>query len=119
MIAPLKYRPSLTLDEIQFLLTHPAIHSNPALKRKLEVFTLKAEHGITKPSHVAVGRTSLEESLGFNSPSSDTQIGILLDIYHATPQLLSPTQLAKVQHHRYLNDMMTPSEEKEYERTYS
>jgi hypothetical protein len=114
----IKYRPSLTLDELQFILTHPHISSQPALAAKLNTFILKAQHGITKPSHVATGSPSLQESLGFTTtpqPQSPQSIQTLLTIYESTPSILSPSQLAQVQHHRYINDMMSPEEESQYE----
>jgi hypothetical protein len=110
------YRPSLTLDEIKFLLDtvsweHPDIHQYP-LKRKLEVFTLKAQHGITKASHVRAGKQSDAAKLGFEE---DSTIAALLEVYSTNPEALSVRQMAKVQFHRYTNDMMTPQEEAEYE----
>lgn len=108
----LKFRPSLSLTEIQHILHHLPPTGNDALRRKLEVFTIKAEHGIASPSHVAIGKQSLESSLGF---SADDTMAQLLALYQTTPQLLSVTQLTRVQHHRYLNDLMSPEEEAQYE----
>jgi hypothetical protein len=110
------YRPSLTLDEIQFILGRLSCDAehHAALRRKLEVFTLKAQHGITKASHVKVGRSSKAAELGFED---DETITTLLDLYSnpESRELLSVRQMAKINHHRYVNDMMTPEEEKQYE----
>jgi hypothetical protein len=108
------YRPSLTLEEIKFLLNSVRWEDGeqPALLRKLEVFTLKAQHGITRPSHVRAGKQSDAAKLGFEE---DTTITNLLEVYNTDPEALSVRQMAKVQHHRYVNDMMTPQEETEYE----
>lgn len=114
-MAAIKFRPSLTLEEIQFLIGNVRWTDNPEqlpLLRKLEVFTLKAKHGITQASHVSVGKQSIESSLGF---TADETIESLLTIYRQNPKLLSPAQLARVQYHRYTNDMMTPAEEASYE----
>lgn len=111
----LKYRPSLTIQEINFLLSTVRWSDHPEqaqLCRKLEVFTLKATHGITQPSHIATGRPSLESSLGFET---DAAIETLLAHYAINPSRLSKAQLARVTQHRYLNDMMSPEEEIDYE----
>lgn len=109
------YRPSLTLDEISFLLSSINWADNPdhhKLMHKLEVFTLKAKHGITKASHVRAGRVSLAAQLGMED---DDSIINLISAWESNPTALSPSQLARVQHHRYTNDMMTPEEEAAYE----
>lgn len=110
----LKFRPSLSLDEIHTILAHVP-PSNTELIRKLEVFTLKAKHGITRASHVSLPKQSLGASLGMEPDQSITE---LLELWNNpdTRSILSSTQLARVQYHRYTNDMMTPEEEKEYER---
>lgn len=109
----IKYRPSLTLDEIQFILTHPHIAVQPELASKLHTFILKAQHGITKPSHLVLGKQSLESTLGF--ASEDHTIETLLDAWQSNPSILSQSQIAKVQHYRYTHDLMSPSEESAYE----
>lgn len=110
----IKFRPSLTLSEIQFILSLIPPTSNPELRRKLEVFTLKAEHGITKPAHVVAGVKSLEESLGFSTASS-TNGKMMYDIWLKYPNSLTPQQLADVQDYRFLNSLMTEEESAEYE----
>lgn len=108
----IKFRPSLTLPEIQTILQFlpPAAIHNP-LRRKLEVFTLKAQHGITNPSHVAIGQQSIESRLGL---TEDARIDTLLAVYQTNPSILSRDQLTRVQFHRFQNDMMTPEEELAY-----
>lgn len=117
----IKYRPSLSLDEIQFILTHPAIAAWPELESKLRTFTIKAKHGLVKPSHVlsAPSKASITDDLGFGSStaSTSTHMESLLKIYNEHPDLLTPSQLADVMHHRYIHDLMTPEEEQAYEGT--
>lgn len=116
-IVSITFRPSLTLEEIQFILA--SIQASPCdaatmqgVKRKLEVFTLKAKHGITLASHVRAGPTTKAAQLGFED---DTALETLLAAYATNPTSLSVRQLIKVNHHRYLNDMMSLKEEFEYE----
>lgn len=114
----IKYRPSLSLDEIQFILTHPAIAAWPELESKLRTFTIKAKHGLVKPSHVlnAPSKGSITDELGFSStPSPSAHMDSLLKIYNEHPDLLTPSQLADVMHHRYIHDLMSPDEEQAYE----
>lgn len=111
----IKFRPSLTLSEIQFILSLIPPTSNPELRRKLEVFTLKAEHGITKPAHVVAGVKSLEESLGFTSSASSANAKMMYEIWLKYPNSLTPQQLADVQDYRFMNSLMSEEESAEYE----
>lgn len=119
----IKFRPSLSAAQIQYILdifdAGPTVHTDSkmcdSVIRSLKVFKLKADHGIVTPSHVATGRASLESSLGFSeNPDS---IGDLLVIWSTNPKSLSPNQINMVQKHRYVNDLMTPEEEAEYEQS--
>ena len=114
-----KFRPSLTLDEINTIIAALQSAGESKLVRKLHTFTLKAQIGITSPSHVTVPKQSLEDSLGFNSVSPLSNLEQtgeqLFEIWKTSPTSLSTSQLAKVHHHRYTNDLMTPEEESNYE----
>ena len=116
-----KFRPSLTIDEINTILTHLPAHETGIINQ-LNKFRLKAIHGIATPSHVTTPRQSLEDSLGFgDSPSMSTPSNQLQTaeqlyaIWQTHPQTLNNTQLTQVAHYRYTNDMMTPDEESQYE----
>ena len=117
--AGIKYRPSLSLSDMQFiydaLLVQPASPQQQAILASFNKLLLKAKHGITTPSHVATGSPTIEASLGFSS--EDHSIETLLDAWASNPSILSPVQLARVQHYRYTNDMMTADEESAYERS--
>lgn len=118
MSSAIKFRPSLSLSEIHTLLSYIPAHES-SLRKKLEIFTLKAQHGITQASHVATGRATLADSLGFTSPidayQSNQTIEELLQVYNTNPKVLTHAQLARVNQHRYVNDMMTPEEEAAHE----
>ena len=112
------FRPSLTLAEITFILGQlPDTQMNPlvnGLRRKLEVFTLKAQHGITKPAHLRVGKPSQAAQLGFEE---DETITALVEAYNDPVKrgALSVRQMGRVQYYRYTNDLMTSTEEADYE----
>ena len=107
----LKFRPALTLAELDRILSI-LTQEDQSLINKLSVLRFKATTGITKPSHLVTGKPSLEAQLGLED---DDTIPTLLEQFNRDPSVLSPSQLSRVRHHRYLNDMMTPVEEAEYE----
>ena len=108
----LKFRPALTLAELDRILSRLEPIPDQSLVNKLSVLRFKATSGITKPSHLATGKPSLEAQLGLEEDSTIIQ---LLDQSNADPSILTQGQLSRVRHYRYLNDMMTPTEESEYE----
>lgn len=119
MNSAIKFRPSLSAAQISHLIALCAASPlqdsmNASCLKSLKVFDLKARHGIVTPSHVSVGKPSIEQSLGF-SDIVDSSIDALLEIYNSTPNILSESQLAKVQLHRYTNDLMDAEEEMLYE----
>ena len=113
----IKFRPSLTIDDIQFI--YDALHPLPASPQQQSILAslhkmiLKAKHGITQPSHLATGKQSIESQLGFSS--QDHTIETLMDAWNSNPSILSQAQILRIQHHRYTHDMMSPSEEYQYE----
>ena len=114
----IKFRPSLTSEQIEYLVSVLQSVAPSNLRDQcltaLNKFALKSKYGIVTPSHVATGRKTLEDSLGF-SESPAISIESLLKIYAVTPQVLSQSQLDQVQLYRYTNDLMSPEEESSYE----
>lgn len=117
-----KFRPSLTSNQIQYLIRNlqsaAVCPERDDILKQLHKFHLKAVHGIISPSHVSAPRMSLVDSLGFSEPSPAMpaeDMDALLETYAFHRSVLSPVQLARVQHHRYLNDMMTAEEEAAHE----
>ena len=119
----LKFRPSLTavqIEHIIHILSTAGENSplNQSTLRALRMFSLKAQHGIVSPSHLALGRESLESSLGFSTthtPAKTTTVELLYQVWQSHPTTLTPTQLQQVQSHRYQNNLMSPEEEQEYD----
>lgn len=113
MSAQVKFRPSLTSAQIEYLLNLLSTRMDgeaKEIKQSLHKFHLKAKHGIVSASHIATN-SSLTSSLGFDEES----ISSLYEMWKNTPNLLNPTQLEKVNHYRYTNDLMSPPEEAAYE----
>lgn len=114
----LKFRPSLTANEIAYLLDllqSGATANNPtasSIAQSLHKFHLKAKHGIVSASHVATGKTDLGVSMGMGDDSTPEA---LFEIWKETPTVLNTAQLTKVAHYRYTTDRMSPTEEAAYE----
>jgi len=113
----IKFRPSLTIHQIEYLVTLlksvPTCEDSTAILASLHKFQLKATHGITTPSHVAIGKPSIDAQLGF---APDDTIASLLTIYNdpSKRSILSSKQLERVQYHRFQTDLMSPEEEDQY-----
>lgn len=116
MSAQVKFRPSLTASQISYLLELLATKTDSEaneIKSSLHKFHLKAKHGIISASHVATSPVSLTASLGFGE--EDTTPEALYEIWKDSPNVLTAAQLSKVQHFRYINDLMSPTEEAAFE----
>ena len=117
----IKFRPSLTAGQIEHIihiLSTAGENSplNQSTLRALRMFSLKAQHGIVSPSHLALGRESLESSLGFTTSTEPvTTVELLYRVWQSHPTTLTPTQLQQVQSYRYQNNLMSPEEEQEYD----
>lgn len=126
----IKFRPSLSAAQISHLLwclNSVDVHTeiNKSCIKSLQVFKLKADHGIVTPSHVSTGRPDIMDSLGFihkaNGLMSQPELPpsykeeMLYKVWKVTPHVLSASQLERVQMYRYTNDLMSPTEESEYE----
>lgn len=112
-----KFRPSLSISDMKFiknaLIPLPQSPQRNTILESFNRMILKAEHGIVNPSHLALGKPSIESALGFSS--QDHTIETLLDAWNSNPSILSQAQILRIQHHRYTHDMMSPSEEYQYE----
>lgn len=117
MNSSIKFRPSLSISDIQFI--YDTIHALPASAQQQSILAsfhkliLKAKHGIITPSHLALGKPSIESTLGFSS--EDHTIETLMDAWASNPSLLSNHQIVRIQHYRYTHDMMSADEEHDYE----
>lgn len=116
----IKFRPSLTAGQIEHIIHILATAGensplNQSCLKSLRMFSLKAQHGIVSPSHLALGRESLESSLGFTTSEPVTTVELLYKVWQTHPTTLTPAQLQQVQSYRYQNNLMSPEEEQDYD----
>lgn len=116
-----KFRPSLTLPQIKYLISalttatphhrFQALHdSTLAILRTLD---FKASEGITTPAYTAAPRETTEEKLGLQDPAEIKRAAYEKFLQH--PELCSAKELRLAATHRYENDLMSPEEEEEFE----
>lgn len=118
MASAIKYRISMSVPQMKHILSvilsTPSSDDDTGLITSLQKAILKAEVGLTKPSHVSIAKQSIDTELGF-TPIDPQSMSVLLETYKSNPSLLTPARMAQVQHHRYINDMMSAEEEAQYE----
>jgi len=119
-----KFRPYFTAAELQEIILCLKSHPSPrrlTICQYLESFLLKINHGIVSPAHTL--NPSLEQKLGFPDPSTPIPISHNLtgeaayNKWLLSPGSATPKEIAEAMNWRYLNDLMSPEEEAEYERT--
>lgn len=112
-----KYRPVLTHEQINHLISLCKADMSPQSVRCISVlspYEYKIQNLAVTPSHTLT-RKSIEEQTGLHSKPNDYDINHLLGVWKADPSKLSTIELMRVYDYRYMNDLMTPEEEKEYE----
>jgi hypothetical protein len=119
-----KYRPYFTISELREISN--ALRHYPAasfgklppidLLRYIDRYILDIESGYRKENSINLpsleARLELEDSAPQNLPKLDGKI--LYTAWQANATL-TPRELEAVLEYRYLNDLMTPTEEKAYE----
>ena len=113
-----KYRPYFTRDELLEIISTLKSHPSPRrlqICKYLEGFMLKITHGVIQSAHTP--QPTAEEKLGFAPiPVSHEVTGEaayqkwLLDPAKATPK-----EIEEAMDWRYRNNLMSPTEEAEYE----
>lgn len=118
-----KYRPYFTLPELHEIIT--ALKSQPTPNRMtlikyLEKYCLEITHSVREESYTPNPRKALSQRLELDdSPPIPQPIQItgeaayqkqLINPLHCTPK-----EIEAAMEYRYLNDLMSPDEEKQYE----
>jgi hypothetical protein len=124
-----KYRPYFTLPELHEIIT--ALKSQPTPNRMtlikyLEKYCLEITHSVREESYTANPRKTLSQRLELDDPSDIPTISIIPQPIQITgeaayqkqlinPLHCTPKEIEAAMEYRYLNDLMSPDEEKQYE----
>lgn len=118
MSAQPKYRPSLTLTQIQSIVNHLPIDApeHKSITRILKGMIYKASEGIVQPAFVTVPKASLDQSLGFESSSSSStnNPGESLWKLYCDGITLSEKQILDALGYAFTHDLLTPEQEFQY-----
>lgn len=121
-MAEVKYRPSLTLAQINYLLSLTQSDEREVtqtLREKtiasLKIFSLKADAGLTSHSHLSGRRKTTLDILSDSSETRAQERERLYNLWEESPDLVTREELEKVDLYRYENDLMSPEEEEIYE----
>lgn len=115
-----KFRPSLTLPQLRYLISLLEADSNNTLLAELntataatlKVLTYKASAGIAAPAYTAAPKETAEQKLGF-SPAITKEQAYQKSLEY--PQLCTASERQQARLYRYENDLMTPEEEEAFE----
>lgn len=117
-----KFRPSMTLPQIKYLISVLTTASNPfpqfqqlhdSILVSLRTLDFKASEGITAPAYAAAPRETTEEKLGLQDPAEIKLAAYEKFLQH--PSLCTAKELRLAATYRYENDLMSPEEEEEFE----
>lgn len=113
-----KYRPYFTRDELLEIISTLKQHPSPrrlTICQYLEGFLLKINHGTIGSAHTPL--PSQEEKLGFAPiPVSHDLTGeAAYNKWLLSPVSATPKEIAEAMDWRYRNNLMSPTEEAEYE----
>jgi len=119
-----KYRPSLTVPEISYLISILDSESRPEMKSfaselsaKLKVFSFKMNLGLAKPafSVVSTSRPTVESKLGFEDSTMPAKRKAAYEKYTVNPDFCTAQELRMAQTYRYEQGYMNKKEEEDYE----
>lgn len=118
-----KYRPYLTATEIQEISLSLKQSPTPArlhIAQYLERFIIEINHGIRQESYIPKPKPTLSQELGFEPlPTNEglADVGLIAYKFYQEHGAASctPKQLQDALSYMYLNDLMSPDQEKEYE----
>lgn len=115
-----KYRPYFTAEELVEICA--CLKSNPTPKRMalvkyLERFLLDIQHSIRAPAYTETPRPTIGQKLGFDVIPVEPKISgeAAYQKQLINPLRCTPHEIEAAMEYRYLNDLMSPEEEKRYE----
>ena len=118
-----QFRPYFTLPELQEIITCLKSHPTPArlsLVRKLGFFIAKVEHEAVSPQYIPHPKPTLAQRLELeeNIPANAEVIGEAAYQKHlSSPNSCTPKEIAASLEYMYTNNLMSPEQEKEYEKS--
>jgi hypothetical protein len=120
-----KYRPYFSAPELLLIIEALKEKSTPsrlALIKYLETFSIKIERGVLEPSITL--DPSLEQKLGFIDRDTEGTFNLTeQELYEhwrnpTIAKVMTARQIKHAMDYAYRNDLLTPTEEEEYERSY-
>jgi len=117
-----KFRPYLTITQLNYFLDLMQSDDRAATEnlrknttQELKLFLLKHEYGGVTPAFVSTGRKSIADKLGLDLADPLQAREAAYATWTANPQLCTAEEIKMAQLYRYENNLMSPSEEAEYE----
>jgi hypothetical protein len=113
-----KYRPYFTAGELSEIVLCLKSHPTPrrmTIAQYLEGFILKIQHGVISPNHLS--KPSMEQKLGITPiPISHEITGeAAYQKFLINPGKCTPKEIEEAQEWRYVNQLMSPEEQEQYE----
>lgn len=114
-----KYRPSLTLPQMQCILglcLNAPDPNNPEIKKITNVLRpmiYKASEGITQPAFISMPKQSLDDSLGFSATPSEDPNKLLWELYQKGIKM-NDEKMMDALGYAFTNDLLTPEQEEQY-----
>ena len=119
-----KYRPSLTLQQIQYILHVSSLDTSIetediriSLTQQLKLLTFKASIGATAPSYVSPPKISLEDKLGIGLSAAEKR-ELAYRKYSSNPALCTAQEREQALTYMYDNNMMIESEAAAFEKEF-
>ena len=119
-----KFRPYLTAAQLHYFLDLMAADNRAATElikknteKEIKLFMAKMELGGVTPALVSTGRQSMADRLGLDLTDPMQAREAAYATWSANPKLWSPEEIRLAQLYRYENNLMSPTEEAEYEQS--
>lgn len=116
-----KFRPSLSLEEIQYLIVNLNTASSPvavSVRSKLQLLTAKVNLGLTKPAFITSPKEDIMNQLGESNQTPAQKRESAYIKYHSNPAACTDEEVKLAKTYMYNNNMMTATEREAYEEEF-
>ena len=117
-----KYRPYFTAEELKEISISLKLSATPArlsIAQYIERFIIQIDHGVRQEAYEAKPKPTISEQLGFDTPSPLNEGLIAYKFFTENGrESCTPNVLKEALDYAYLNDLMSPEQEKEYEQEF-